>query len=27
MIYPKNEQADLTAEHRRALKAVVERWS
>jgi len=27
MIYPKTEQADLTAEHRRALKSVIEHWS
>jgi len=27
MIYPKSEQADLTADHRRALKRVIERWS
>lgn len=26
MIYPKNEQHDLTAEERKALKAVVEHW-
>jgi hypothetical protein len=26
MIYPKNEQQDLTAEQRKALKAVVEHW-
>jgi len=27
MIYPKSEQADLTADHRSALKTVIERWS
>jgi len=27
MIYLKSEQADLTADHRRALKTVIERWS
>ena len=26
MIYPKNEQQDLTAEERKALKAVIEHW-
>ncbi|MGP5513695.1 type II toxin-antitoxin system RelE/ParE family toxin, partial [Pseudomonas helleri] len=26
MIYPKNEQQDLTADERRALKAVIEHW-
>ena len=26
MIYPKNEQQDLTADERKALKAVVEHW-
>ena len=26
MIYPKNEQHDLTAEERKALKAVIEHW-
>lgn len=26
-VYPKSEQEDLTQEQRRALKAVVERWS
>jgi len=27
MMYPKNVQADLSAEQRKALQAVVERWS
>ena len=26
MIYPKNEQQDLTTDERRALKAVIEHW-
>ncbi|CAI8944386.1 hypothetical protein EMIT0P218_40380 [Pseudomonas sp. IT-P218] len=26
MIYPKNEQQDLTADERKALKAVIEHW-
>ncbi|EJM10240.1 Protein of unknown function (DUF1044) [Pseudomonas sp. GM21] len=26
MIYPKNEQHDLTADERKALKAVIEHW-
>jgi hypothetical protein len=26
MIYPKNEQQDLTADERKALKAVIEQW-
>ncbi|MQT35294.1 type II toxin-antitoxin system RelE/ParE family toxin [Pseudomonas helleri] len=26
MIYPKNEQQDLTADERRAFKAVIEHW-
>ncbi|MGF6091017.1 type II toxin-antitoxin system RelE/ParE family toxin [Pseudomonas sp. 18173] len=26
MIYPKNEQQDLTADERKALKAVIELW-
>ncbi|HEF4760544.1 TPA: type II toxin-antitoxin system RelE/ParE family toxin [Pseudomonas putida] len=26
MIYPKNEQQDLTADERKALRSVIERW-
>ncbi|KIH84679.1 Cytotoxic translational repressor of toxin-antitoxin stability system [Pseudomonas batumici] len=26
MIYPKNEQQDLTIDERKALKAVIEQW-